>query len=271
MHPGHPIVTPYLRISTSRLIYTRLALGPQVLPCSGGTSGALKRILAAGSARRRSQGSPLTASSNSMSQAPLKHHLDCSAQLHPIWCPNGIVTRANPTAEDSHKDAFLPSALSTDAVHVLLGTHPPNLLSPWSYWSAKLAPDKQLIRRLPVELWPKPIDRGRCMRYRPCQAVMSLRDSPPKTHLCAVPQGTNLRLELFDCPSASPCPGLCSLLPARALIRAGRLTPRAAFACANNAGSPSLRTPWVASSLQLLCQHGTIPLVVLSCLTKMTK
>ena len=39
--------------------------------CSGGTSGAGRRIRAAGSARRRSQGSPLTASSNSMSHASI--------------------------------------------------------------------------------------------------------------------------------------------------------------------------------------------------------
>ena len=36
------------------------------------------------------------------------------------------------------------------------------------------------------------------------QAVMSLRDLPPETHLCAVPQDTNLRLELFDCTFRKP-------------------------------------------------------------------
>ena len=67
--------SPYLRISTSRLMETRLDLGPAGSPtgggntCAGGTSGAGRRIRAAGSARRRSQGSPLTASSNSMSHA----------------------------------------------------------------------------------------------------------------------------------------------------------------------------------------------------------
>ena len=70
----------------------------------------------------------------------LRHHLDCSGRLHPIWRPNGVVTRVNSTAEDSQKDAFLPSTLSADAAHVLLRTHPPDLLSPWSHWSAKLAP-----------------------------------------------------------------------------------------------------------------------------------
>ena len=177
----------------------------------------------------------------------LRHHLDCSGRLHPIWCPNAVATRANSTAEDSQKDAFLTSALSADAAHVLLSTTLPNLLSPWCHWSAKLAPHTQLIRRLPVEPWPEPIDRGRCMRYQPCQAVMSLRDSPPKPHLCAVPQGTNLRLELFDCPFRKPIPWALSLLTCSRTdsssgTSATMVIARAALTCANNAGSPSLGT-----------------------------
>ena len=42
----------------------------------------------------------------------LRHQLDCSSCLHTIWCPNGVVTRADPTAEDTQKDALLPSAFS---------------------------------------------------------------------------------------------------------------------------------------------------------------
>ena len=58
-------------------------------------------------------------------------------------------------------------------------THPPDLLSPRSERSAKLAPHTQLIRRLPVKPWPEQINRGRCVLYQQCQAVMSLWDSPP--------------------------------------------------------------------------------------------
>ena len=105
----------------------------------------------------------------------LWNHLDCSGRLHFIWRPNGVVTRANSTAEDSQKDAFLSSALSADAAHVFLSSHPPNLLFPWSHWSAKLARHAQLTRRLPVEPWPKPIDRGLRMRL---PAMPSCHESP---------------------------------------------------------------------------------------------
>ena len=148
MHPGH-------RISTSRLMKTCLALGPAGSPtgggktCSGGTFGAGRRILPAGSARRRSHCQQQFNVQASLSGTNL-------GRLHLIWCSNGVITRTDSTAEE---DAFLPSALSADAAHVLPGTHPPNLLSQWSH--SKLAAHTQLIRRLPVEPWPKLIDRGR--------------------------------------------------------------------------------------------------------------
>ena len=131
----------------------------------------------------------------------LRHHLDCSGRLHPIWRPNGVVTRANSTAEDSQKDTFLPSTLSADAAHVLPRTHPPDLLSvPMEPLVCESCAPRAAHTASPVEPWPKPSDRGCCMRYQPCQAVMSLRDSPPKTHLCAVPLKVRIfALSSFNC------------------------------------------------------------------------
>ena len=199
MHPGHPIVTPYLRISTSRLMQTRLALGPAGSPtgggktCSGGTSGAGRRIRAAGSARRRSQGSPLTARSNSTSHASISGSiLIARAGCTPSGVPMAQSLAPTPQPRIPRKMPTYHQLSALMRLTMFLGTRPPNLLSPWSHWSAKLAPYAQIIRRLPVEPWPKP-------RYQPCQAVMRLRDSPTKTHLCAVPLSTNFRLELFDC------------------------------------------------------------------------
>ena len=73
--------------------------------------------------------------------------------------------------------------------------------------------------------WLKPIDRGCGIRYQPCHAVVSLRDTPPKAHLCALPECTNFRLSSFTAPSASTFPGLCSFLTCSSPSRAGRLTP----------------------------------------------
>ena len=53
----------------------------------------------------------------------LRHHLDCSGRLHSIWRPNGVVTRTNSTAEDSQKDAFLPTTFSADAAHQTFCPH----------------------------------------------------------------------------------------------------------------------------------------------------
>ena len=36
------------------------------------------------------------------------------AGFHTIWRSNGVITRANSTAEDAQKDTFLPSTFSAD-------------------------------------------------------------------------------------------------------------------------------------------------------------
>ena len=183
--PG-PVVTAVLAYFHITSYVTRLDLDPAGSPtgggktCSGGTSGAKRRIRAGGSGSRRSQGNPSTASSNSVSHASISSTISIGrAGCTPSVVPIAQSLAPTPPPRIPRK---MPSChqlvLSADAAHMLLSTHPPNLLC---HWSAKLAPHAQLIQRLPVEPWPEPIDRGHCMRYQPCQAVMNLRRTPFST------------------------------------------------------------------------------------------
>ena len=125
---GPPIGTPYFRFSASRLMWTRLNQRPPGSPTGSGKTYTW-RHLGSRVTNSRCSVSQLTTSSHSKSQTSLSaHQIDCSGRLYPIRGPNGVITRTDSTAQDTQRDAFLSSSLSTDAAHILLTTHPSNLL-----------------------------------------------------------------------------------------------------------------------------------------------
>ena len=117
--------------------------------------------------------------------------------------PNGVVIRASVHCRGLGLEK-MPSChrLSCGSRASTHSWTRPCIFPPWRNWSAIVASVNCAAHTTsPVEPWPKPSDRGRCNALAAMRSRHeSDRDSPPKTHLCAVPLEVGIfALSSFNC------------------------------------------------------------------------